>query len=370
MPILRLGIANPVANTDTPLATFSQPHLISVIASSKSATATPLTKVTIWVVPSNAAIQAQFAYIAFNVNLSVGQSFETFRFAVNAGDTLYVKSTVSTVSFSCSGIIQADSGLPENISQTFSNKTILGENNTLYLDKGTTAGRPSDVSTGYVRFNTETENLEVKTSSEWEIVGTGSGSGATGPTGPAGDVGATGPTGSSGADSTVAGPTGPTGATGATGATGPSDGPTGPTGPTGPGGGSIDVSTTTDTTTFVGLYEDASGTIGGKTNTGITYNATTETLSVTAIRTGTVEAPEDLVGTYTISSPTTITLDPTDEIINTAPMKLVGKTVTELSTLVSSVGSMVFCTNESGGAIPVFYDGTNWRRVSDRAVVS
>jgi hypothetical protein len=500
-------------------------------------------------VPSNAAIQAQFAYIAFNVNLSVGQSFETFRFAVNAGDTLYVKSTVSTVSFSCSGIIQADSGLPENISQTFSNKTILGENNTLYLDKGTTAGRPNDVSAGYVRFNTETENLEVKTSSEWEIVGTGSGSGATGPTGPTGNLGPTGPAGPTGPtgsaiivkgstsseeflpipgetetytvtvasdgtgnkyyingiltpdlylhegatyifnqfdvsnsthqiylsetknghhalggtveaaaytsgvtytgtagtdglltfvvptaaptlylvcynhsgmanDSTaytpvvadqdayyvsdvdvffvwngaefvnigdIQGPTGPqgntgptgsqgdagpTGATGATGPTGPSDGPTGPTGPTGPGGGSIDVSTTTDTTTFVGLYEDASGTIGGKTNTGITYNATTETLSVTAIRTGTVEAPEDLVGTYTISSPTTITLDPTDEIINAAPMKLVSKTVTELSTLVSSVGSMVFCTNESGGATPAFYDGTNWRRVSDRAVVS
>jgi hypothetical protein len=364
VPILRLGIANPVANTDTPLATFSEPHLVSVIASSKSATATPLTKVTIWVVPANAAIAAQYAYIAFNINLSVGQSFETFRFAVNAGDTLYVKSTVSTVSFSCSGIVQADSGLPENISQTFSNKTILGENNTLYLDKGTTAGRPTGVSTGYVRFNTETENLEVKTSSEWEVVGTGSGSGATGPTGPAGDVGPTGPTGATGADSTVAGPTGPTGPTG------PSDGPTGPTGPTGPGGGSIDVSTTTDSTTFVGLYEDASGTIGGKTNSGITYNALTETLTVTAVRAETIEAPEDLVGTYTISSPTTITLDPTDEIINTAPMKLVGKTVTDLSTLVSSVGSMVFCTNESGGAIPAFYDGTNWRRVSDRAVVS
>jgi len=51
-------------------------------------------------------------------------------------------------------------------------------------------------------------------------------------------------------------------------------------------------------------------------------------------------------------------------------MKLVSKTVTDLSTLVSSVGAMVFCTDESGGAIPAFYDGTNWRRVSDRAIVS
>ena len=228
MPITRLGISNPAANLDTPLATFSQPHLVSVIAASKSPTATPLTKVTIWVQPANAAIAAQYAYIAFNVNIGVGQSFETFRFAVNAGDTLYVKSTVSTVSFSCIGIVQSDAGLPENISQTFTNKTILGEYNTLYLDRGNTSGRPPDVSAGYVRFNTETDSLEVKTSSEWQEVGTGAGSGATGPTGPQGETGPTGPTG-------------------------PSDGPTGPTGPEGPTGptgasGSGTFSGTTDAT--------------------------------------------------------------------------------------------------------------------------
>ena len=172
MPITRLGIATPAANTDTELATFSEPHLVSVIAANKSATATPLTKVTIWVVPSNAALQAQYAYIAFNVNLSVGQSFETFRFAINPGDTLYVKATVPSVSFSCSGIVQSDAGLPENISQSFSNKTILGEFNTIYLDKGTTAGRPSEVAVGYVRFNTETDALEVYTSDGWKTIGT------------------------------------------------------------------------------------------------------------------------------------------------------------------------------------------------------
>lgn len=434
MPLIRLGIANPAANTDTPLATFSSPHLVSVIASSKSATATPLTKVTIWVVPANAAVAAQFAYIAFNVNLGVGQSFETFRFAVNAGDTLYVKATVSSVSFSCSGIVQSDAGLPENLSQTFSNKTILGEFNTIYLDRGTTAERPAQISSGYVRFNTETQALEVRTSTDWEEVGTGSGSGVTGPTGPAGADGVdgpTGPTGAAGVDGVtgpagVDGATGPTGADGAdgadgaTGATGPTgsqgtsinllgsvatveelpsssndindayiveadgdlyvwdgvnwnnvgtiQGPTGatgptgvsvtgPTGPTGPGGGTVEVANTVDTTAFVGLYEDATGTIGGKTNAGITYNATTETLTVTAIRTGTVEAPENLVGTYTISSPTTITLDPTSETINTAPMKLVSKTGTELTTLVASVGAVVW--NSTDSALNV-YNGAAW----------
>ena len=170
MPITRLGLVNPDANTDTVLATFDDPHLVSVIAASKSVTATPLTKVTIWVAPSNSVIQSQYAYIGFNINLSLGQSFETFRFAVNAGDTLYVKATVSSVSFSCSGIIQGDAGQPENLVQTLTNKTIFGVDNTLYLDQGTTAERPESAGVGYVRFNTETDNLEVKTSTGWQIV--------------------------------------------------------------------------------------------------------------------------------------------------------------------------------------------------------
>jgi hypothetical protein len=33
-------------------------------------------------------------------------------------------------------------------------------------------------------------------------------------------------------------------------------------------------------------------------------------------------------------------------------------------------GQMIFVTNEAGGAVPAFHDGTNWRRVTDRAVIS
>ncbi len=46
-------------------------------------------------------------------------------------------------------------------------------------------------------------------------------------------------------------------------------------------------------------------------------------------------------------------------------------TVTQLANLsVIPAGQFVFCSNESGGSIPAFSDGTNWRRVSDRAVVT
>jgi hypothetical protein len=36
----------------------------------------------------------------------------------------------------------------------------------------------------------------------------------------------------------------------------------------------------------------------------------------------------------------------------------------------SAPGAMIYVTNESGGAVPAFSDGTNWRRVTDRAIVS
>ena len=39
-------------------------------------------------------------------------------------------------------------------------------------------------------------------------------------------------------------------------------------------------------------------------------------------------------------------------------------------TITGTTGGMILVTDETGGAIPAFYDGTNWRRVTDRAIVS
>lgn len=35
-----------------------------------------------------------------------------------------------------------------------------------------------------------------------------------------------------------------------------------------------------------------------------------------------------------------------------------------------TAGRQVYCSNETGGAVPVFDDGTNWRRVTDRAIAA
>jgi hypothetical protein len=171
MPISRLGLVNPAANTDSVIATFTEAHLASVTVANKSVLATPVCKVSIWIVPSNATIEAQYVYIASQIIVGVGQSFETFRFALNAGDTLYVRSSTANASFSCNGIMQDDEVQPEGLPQTFTNKVIRGENNTVYLDRGTTAQRSASAEEGYVRYNTETHALEVKTDTGWRTIG-------------------------------------------------------------------------------------------------------------------------------------------------------------------------------------------------------
>jgi len=586
MPIQRLGILNPPANDVTPLATFSSAHLVSVIVANKAVTATPITKVNIYVVPSGATIDAQYSYVASGLQLSLGSSFETFRFAVNAGDVIFVRSTVSTTSFTCVGITQDDAAQPAALSQVFTNKVIRGISNTLYLDKGQTADRRLDVEEGYVRYNGDLNAgagaLELLTSAGWEPVGLGEAlegpEGPTGPTGPSGGptgppgvqgstgpagpqaiainllgtvadfaslpstgqnfsdtylvsdddslyfwdnsawaslgpiVGPTGAAGASGAVGAtgaegmmgltgsigpvgpvinllgtvaassdllaynqssevndgyyvadedalyiynsasefvsvgavfgptgpqgIAGPTGPLGPTGPQGVIGPTgaastvQGPLGPTGgagvagptgaegpqgtsltvvgsvaevanlpasatvndayvvdstgglyvwdgsawnalglvqgPTGPTGsigltgaaGDVTVSTTTDVSTFVSLYENANGDQEGKTNTGILYNASEEKLTVTNIQSESLVSATDLL------------LNAPQGIKALSPFKLANYTKAQLFALSSvQAGSMAFCTDEVGGAVPVFYDGADWRRVTDREVV-
>jgi hypothetical protein len=57
-----------------------------------------------------------------------------------------------------------------------------------------------------------------------------------------------------------------------------------------------------------------------------------------------------------------------------ALQKLKAYTVAQLNAMAAagkiSGFPMVLCTNESGGSVPVFWTGTQWRRVTDRAVVT
>jgi hypothetical protein len=77
------------------------------------------------------------------------------------------------------------------------------------------------------------------------------------------------------------------------------------------------------------------------------------------------------IGTPTIQSPGSIILDAQTEVkVLGSPFTLWSRTVSELASISTTIGALAYCTNESGGAVPVFYDGTNWRRVTDRNVIS
>lgn len=54
----------------------------------------------------------------------------------------------------------------------------------------------------------------------------------------------------------------------------------------------------------------------------------------------------------------------------TAPLRLASYTVATLPTASLYTGALIHVSDETGGAVTAFSDGTNWRRVQDRAVVS
>lgn len=263
MAISRLGLANPAANTNTVLFNVTDSYLASVIVSNTSAISNPTCEVSIWVVPLGATTASQYAYIVANLEIGVGQSFETFKFGLNPTDTVQVRSTTGSASFSLYGLPQPDAYTSSNLAQEFENKIIKGNKNLIYPEVGTTAERLASAEVGYFRFNTELGYMEFKTASGWEHA-----TGAVGPQGPQGPQGLginVGGTYTTLLDLETALPTGPATATGylvgtnfyiwdgvswentgpfvgPTGPTGPSGGPTGPTGadgatgPTGPAG--------------------------------------------------------------------------------------------------------------------------------------
>jgi hypothetical protein len=52
------------------------------------------------------------------------------------------------------------------------------------------------------------------------------------------------------------------------------------------------------------------------------------------------------------------------------PFKLASYTVATLPPAADNAASIIYVSNESGGATVAFSDSTNWRRVQDRAIVT
>jgi len=61
----------------------------------------------------------------------------------------------------------------------------------------------------------------------------------------------------------------------------------------------------------------------------------------------------------------------TSGVIQPDSLILPTKTVAQLANLSANpAAQFVYCSDESGGAVPAFSDGTNWRRVTDRSIVT
>jgi hypothetical protein len=93
----------------------------------------------------------------------------------------------------------------------------------------------------------------------------------------------------------------------------------------------------------------------------------TGTLTAGTIVASTISPPDSITGSYTITSPTTITLDPEDEIVANAPIVL--KSYNSGSLPTGSAGAMISISNN--GNKPAYYDGTAnaWKYVFDNSSV-
>lgn len=148
MSLKRLGVARPVANTDTLLTDVLIPYFTSVIITNLSETETA--NLTISVRPDNTADEDEFAYVIYNFPLVPFNTLETNRFALNANDSVYVKSSIDDVSFVAEGIPQPDA-------------------RSIYT-VGTYLQYPTKPLIGDQFYNTTLDSLDVYTSTGWKTL--------------------------------------------------------------------------------------------------------------------------------------------------------------------------------------------------------
>ena len=102
----------------------------------------------------------------------------------------------------------------------------------------------------------------------------------------------------------------------------------------------------------------------------MTFDTDTSRLTVTNL---TVDGDFNLTSDYGAVSEAVVVISDFGIVINDArkPTPHDSYTVAETNNISSpSAGDMVFVSDEAGGATMAFYDGSDWRRIQDRAVIS
>lgn len=124
MAINRLGVSQPSANTNTLIYTSTRNAIVSIIATNLSTTAAT---VRTWTVPQGATLPSQYSYHTYDTNLPGSNTLETFRFAIQEGDTIYVRSSTGNVSFSLNGIYESNGISNITVSPTQPTATTIGD---------------------------------------------------------------------------------------------------------------------------------------------------------------------------------------------------------------------------------------------------
>lgn len=103
MAIERMAASRPAAKANSILHVITKSSLISVVAVNLSGA----TKITAWIVPtSKQNLPNEWVYFANQIELTSRNTFETFKTAVNVGDTVYVRSESGNVSFFINGLYE------------------------------------------------------------------------------------------------------------------------------------------------------------------------------------------------------------------------------------------------------------------------
>jgi hypothetical protein len=144
-------------------------------------------------VPSGESL-ATAGYIVKNLSVSGGQSFETFKFALNAGDVIKILANTAFASFVVTGLYETTGRQVVSYRSTAPTQPEIGD---IWINSSTNA-------TSFWNGSAFSTSVSV---------------GPTGPTGAQGTAGTNGVTGATGPTGPSGGPTGPTGATGNNGLT-------------------------------------------------------------------------------------------------------------------------------------------------------
>ena len=94
------------ANTANVAFTSDSTFLVSVIATNKSTTNNAL--ISVWISPLGVDSEGGRGYVAYELPLSVSNTYETIRFPVINTDVVRVQASTANVSFIIAGIDQLD----------------------------------------------------------------------------------------------------------------------------------------------------------------------------------------------------------------------------------------------------------------------